>query len=117
MSIQKEMQHDVLILKIEGELMGGPETAAIQRRIYEAIEDENIQIVLDMASVKWMNSAGLGILMASMTTLRGSEGDLRLANCTERVRRPIQITKLDSVIRIFDSLDEAVNSFDREAAS
>ncbi len=117
MSIHEEMQHDVLVLKIEGELMGGPETAEIQRCIYEAIEKENIEIVLDMAEVKWMNSAGLGILMASMTTLRGSEGDLRLARCTERVRRPIQITKLDSVIRIFDSTEDAVNSFAEEAAS
>ncbi|MCJ7812753.1 STAS domain-containing protein, partial [bacterium] len=61
--------------------------------------------------VKWMNSAGLGIIMASLTTLRGSGGDLKLANVTERVLRPIQITKLNRVIEIFDSLDKAVDSY------
>lgn len=114
MGIQEQVQNDVLVLKIEGELMGGPETEAIQRRVYEAIKDERVKIVLDMGNVKWMNSAGLGILMASMTTLRGSEGDLRLSNCSERVRRPIEITKLDSVIRIFDSLDDGIKSFEEE---
>lgn len=115
MDIQKHVQDEVLILKIQGELMGGPETEVIQRCVYDAIKDENIQIVLDMTEVKWMNSAGLGILMASMTTLRGSEGDLRLVNCSERVRRPIEITKLDSVIRIYDSLEEGIQSFKGDA--
>jgi anti-sigma B factor antagonist len=59
-----------------------------------------------------MNSSGLGMLMAAMTTLRSSGGDLRLAGVSDRVRRPIEVTKLDGVIKIFPSVDEAVVSFD-----
>ena len=57
-----------------------------------------------MADVKWMNSSGLGSLMAGLTTLRGSGGDLKLAHVPDRVRRPIEITKLDQVIKIYEGV-------------
>ena len=70
-----------------------------------------IYIVVDMEGIKWMNSAGLGRLMACLTTLRGSGGDLRLARVSERVKRPLVVTKLDKVIQVYPSLDEAAESF------
>ncbi len=111
MKIKEKKRGDVLTLILEGELMGGEETQVIQERIYKAIKEGLIFVVMDMGGVKWMNSAGLGIIMAGLTTLRGSGGDLRLANVTERVLRPIQITKLNRVIEIFESRDKAVESF------
>ncbi len=112
MNIQENKCDEVLILTLTGDLMGGPETEKLQSRLYEAIREGDVQIVIDMTSVNWMNSAGLGMLMAGMTTLRSSEGDLRLSNLSERVKRPIQITKLDSVIRIYDQVNDAVKSFE-----
>jgi anti-sigma B factor antagonist len=111
MEMKEEKQGDVLVVRLNGELMGGEDTLAFQKRVYQTIQDECVYVVVDMTDVKWMNSAGLGILMACLTTLRGSEGDLRLANVPERVRRPLEITKLDSVIRIFNGVDKAVQSF------
>ena len=111
MEMKEEKRGDVLILIVEGELMGGEGSQTVQDRIYKAIEDGDIFVVLDMDGIKWMNSAGLGIIMASITTLRGSGGDLKLANVNERVFRPIEITKLDRVIEMFESLDKAVDSF------
>jgi anti-sigma B factor antagonist len=111
MDMKEQMKGDVLFLIPVGELMGGDETKVFQDRIYKAIEEGVIHVVLDMEAVKWMNSSGLGTLMSGLTTLRGSGGDLRLANVSDRVRRPIEITKLDKVISMFASVDEAVNSF------
>ena len=111
MDMEEQMKGDVLFLIPVGELMGGDETKVFQDRIYKAIEEGVIHVVLDMEAVKWMNSSGLGTLMSGLTTLRGSGGDLRLANVSDRVRRPIEITKLDKVISMFGSADEAVNSF------
>ena len=73
--------------------------------------NEAVDVVADLSGVQWMNSSGLGMLMAGMTTLRSSGGDLRLANVSDRVRRPIEVTKLDSVLKIFDSVDEAAQSY------
>ena len=111
MQMKEEKKDNVLIIHLSGELMGGEVILAFQKRIDEAIREERVNVVVDMADVKWMNSAGLGILMACLTTLRGSDGDLRLVNVPERVRRPLEITKLDGVIRIFTSMKDAIQSF------
>ena len=79
--------------------------------VFKLIQDGAVDVVVDMSGVNWMNSSGLGMLMAGMTTLRGSGGDLRLAGVSDRVRRPIEVTKLDRVLKIFGSVEEAVNSF------
>ena len=67
-----------------------------------------------MSNVKWMNSSGLGTLMAGLTTLRSSDGDLKLAGLSERVKRPIEITKLNQVLQIYDTVDDAISSFTEE---
>lgn len=105
---------DVLVLKLEGELMGGDETKMFQDRIYDAIRETKTHVVVDMSRLKWMNSSGLGTLMAGLTTLRSSDGDLKLACLSERVKRPIEITKLDQVLQIYDNLETAVKSFEEE---
>ncbi len=111
MDLKEEMQGDVLVIALEGELMGGDESRQFQDRITQAIKDDTTSITVNMADVKWMNSSGLGLLMASLTTLRGSGGDLRLAQVPDRVQRPIEVTKLDKVIKMFTTVDEAVQSY------
>lgn len=111
MEMKETQKGDVLVLTLEGELMGGEGSQIVQDRIYKAIEENMINVVLDMGGIKWMNSAGLGIIMASITTLRGSGGDLKLANVNERVLRPIEITKLDRVIEMYETVDQAVENF------
>jgi anti-sigma B factor antagonist len=112
MKIQEEKKGKLLILRIDGELMGGDELKPFQERIYKSIREGMIHVIVDMAQVKWMNSSGLGVLMAALTTLRSSEGDLKLFSVTDRVKRPIQITKLDQVLQMFDTQEAAEKSFE-----
>ncbi len=111
MEINERTESQVLILEIVGEVMGGPETEKFRKLIDKAIEDDHINVVADLAKVPWMNSSGLGMLISALTSLRGSNGDLRLANVSERLRRPLKITKLDTVFQQFDSVSSAVESF------
>jgi anti-sigma B factor antagonist len=111
MKIQEKKIGSVLILSLEGEIMGGNETKPLQDLIYKAIREGNPFIVMDMQKVSWINSSGLGSLMACLTTLRGSGGDLRLIHVSDRVRRPIEITRLDQVLQMFGSLEDALKNF------
>ncbi len=111
MEMKEERKGQILILKLDGELLGGEDTRRLQERIYQAIQEGDVNMVADMSRVKWMNSSGLGVVMAGLTTLRGSGGDLRLAGLSERLRRPIQITKLDTVIMMYESVKEAIQSY------
>jgi anti-sigma B factor antagonist len=111
MKMKEKKTESVLVLSLEGEIMGGADTKPLQDRVYAAIREGCPFIVLDMKQVDWINSSGLGTLMACLTTLRGSGGDLRLTEVSDRVRRPIEITRLDKVLMMFPTLDEAVLGF------
>lgn len=101
----------VLIIEIQGEIMGGADSEEFRKIVYSAIEREQVFIVADLKGATWMNSSGLGMLISGLTTLRSSGGDLRLANLSEKVRRPLEITKLESVFLTYNSVEEAVTSY------
>lgn len=111
MNIQTRTEGTVRILELTGDLMGGAEMERFRQCIDEAIAEDKVCVVADLAKVNWMNSSGLGMLISGLSSLRSSGGDLRLANLNERIRRPLQITKLDSVFQQFTSVADAVNSF------
>ncbi len=111
MEIEKKVESGVLIFALEGDLMGGPEAEAFQKEILAAIEREQIQVVADLSRVRWMNSSGLGMLIRALISLRSSSGDLRLASISERLRRPMEIARLDTVFQQYDAVTEAINSF------
>ncbi|NOZ62736.1 MAG: STAS domain-containing protein [Calditrichaeota bacterium] len=111
MKLKKREIENVLVVEISGEIMGGTETEDFRALIFEAIENEMVNIVIDLKKTKWMNSSGLGMLVSGLTTIRSSGGDLRLANISERVRRPLQITRLESIFLSYDSVEEAIHSY------
>ncbi len=111
MKIQTKEYDDVLLIELEGEIMGGTESDQFRNLIYNSIEDDLVNFVVDMAKATWMNSSGLGMLISGLTTARSSGGDLRLVNLADRVRRPLEITKLESVFLFYNSVEEAINSF------
>ncbi len=102
---------NVLIIEIQGEIMGGADSEGFRNIIYSAIEKEKVFVVVDLKAATWMNSSGLGMLISGLTTLRSSGGDLRLTNLSEKVRRPLEITKLESVFLTYPSVEDAVNSY------
>jgi len=111
MEISEKEVNEVIVFIIKGKIMGGSGTESFQKRIYECVKENKVNVVVDMSQATWMNSSGLGMLISGLTTLRSSGGDLRLTNLSERLQRPLEITKLDSVFKIFESVQNAVDSF------
>ncbi len=111
MEIVEKQVADVVVLEFSGELMGGSDLDIFRTVIDKIIEKEQVNVVIDMSHVTWMNSSGLGMLISALTSLRSNGGDIRLANMSERLRRPMEITKLDSVFQDFPSVEEAVKSY------
>ncbi len=111
MELSSHLENDVLVIELDGEFMGGADSEMFVQTIEKTLQDEHPNVVVDMARVTWMNSSGLGLLIAALTSLRSGGGDLRLANLTERLQRPLQITKLDTVFQRYDSVQKAIESF------
>ncbi len=115
MKIKERIENDVAILQISGKLMGGPETQQIHEHIKGLIADNVLNVIIDLGKVKWMNSSGLGVLMASYTTIKNKGGSLKLANVTEKVNSLLMITQLMTIFKTYESVDRALVSFKRES--
>ena len=102
---------DVKVLAIKGKLTDTPETDQLHAKIKLFLEDKHNKIVLDLKHVHWLASMGIGAIMRCVLTVRNSGGDLRLTGLTAKVLNIFSITKLTGVIEVFDSVQEAVDSF------
>ncbi len=111
MQIKEKITGDVVVLKFKGSLMGEPDTTKIRQKFHSLVNDELQKVVIDMGGVKWINSAGLGSLIAGLTTLRNAGGDLRLANVADKVESLFMITQLVKVFKSYETADRAIASF------
>ena len=101
----------VMILKMEGSMLGGPEASELNNALHKLIEAKKKKVVVDLGDVSLMNSSGLGMLICVVTTMRNAGGDLKIAHATEKVVQVFKITKVHSVIEIHDTVKSAVESY------
>lgn len=111
MTIKEKMQGDVAVLTFKGNLMGEPDTTEVREKIYGLLQEGFGKIVLDMGQVKWVNSSGLGTLIAAMTSVKNKGGEMRLARVTDKVESLFAITQLIKVFKTYETVDRAVASF------
>lgn len=79
--------------------------------ISEQIDGGKANLVLDLSSVEYMSSAGLREIVTSLKKAKRAQGDLRLAQPSDRVREVLEMAGLDSIFRIYPSQSEAVGSY------
>ena len=106
-----KLMGDVLVIDARGRLTLGRETEAFRLRLKDLVDSGQRRIVLDLSGVDYIDSAGLGSLVAGAATVRRAGGELKLANLTERVRGLMQITRLSTLFEVYDSLEKARFSF------
>ena len=111
MSVKERFEGDIAVVGVSGNLMGGPETAAVHDKVREVVGKGYKKLVIDLSGVKWINSSGLGALMGSMTTMKNAQGEMKLANVSERILSLFMITKLVTIFETYDSADKAIGSF------
>ena len=114
MKIKEKIEGDVAVLTVSGNMMGGPETSALHDKVKSLIADGIKRVVIDLKGVKWMNSSGLGVLMACMTSLNNASGKLKLASVTEKVKSLLMITQLMRIFDTYENADRAAAAFYKE---
>ena len=102
---------DVVVIDVGGRLTMGEASAAIREEIRDEMEHGVKKVLLNLAEVSYIDSAGLGELTAAYTTVKNRGGQLKLLNLTKRVHDLMQITKLYTVFDVYDDEKAAVASF------
>ena len=113
----------IIILEV-GRLVLGQESMDFRGKIKEVLEKSdwikekwgwNTRIVLDLGNLGFVDSAGLGALIAAHTFPASRGAAIKLAHLTKKLRDALSITKLATVFDVYDSVEEAVKSFPRPA--
>lgn len=112
LKLQPKEHGGIVTLRVQGKLMGGPDADVFRSTIYDLIERDKKKIIVDLGSVNWVNSTGIGILTSSFTTLRKNGGDLKLIHVSEKIQSILYVTKLNLIFECFDSEEEAIASFE-----
>jgi len=112
MKISDDTKGDVAIIKLEGKVMGGPDATTFHGKLYEMVNAGRKKVIVDLGKVDWMSSVGLGMLISALTTMKNNQGELRLANVTKSIESLLTITRLVTIFKTFDSIDEAIASFE-----
>ena len=117
--IQKEL-HGIIILELAGRLVLGQENMDFRAKTKEVLDNSDwikekwgweTRIVLDLGNTSFVDSAGLGALIAARTSALNRGAGMKLANLTKKIKDQLHITKLVTVFEVYDSVEAAVNSF------
>ncbi|MGH1366272.1 MAG: STAS domain-containing protein [Calditrichia bacterium] len=111
MKIKESFDKNIAVLALTGNMMGGPDTTALHQKVKSLLDDGIKKIVIDMKGVKWMNSSGLGVLMACSSSIAQAEGELKLSSVAEKVNSVLMITKMVEFFDTYETSDRAVGTF------
>lgn len=116
LSIAERPAESILILDLKGNIRIGEDSIHIHETLRQLLARGEKRILLNLADVSYIDSSGLGELVAGYTTCKREGAELKLLNLTHRVRELMVITKLLIVFEVFDDEREALASFDNAAA-
>ena len=116
LKLNTRTENGITIVDCNGRIVFGEESALLRDTVKKLI-GENSQIILNLAGISYIDSGGLGTLVALYTTAHNAGGSVKLANLTQRVGDLLQVTKLLTVFEVYDSEEKAIESFKKGAAA
>jgi anti-sigma B factor antagonist len=108
--IEKEVDGAV-VLELAGRVTLGDESIQLRTKIKDLLARGRKRLVLDLGNVSYIDSAGLGTLVAGYTSSQNQGTSMKLAGLTKKFREQLSITKLVTVFEVYDSVADAVKSF------
>ena len=112
LDLKERQAGDVTILDLSGEVRIGDSSVALRDSIRGLADQGKKKVLLNLGGVKYIDSSGIGELIANYTTLKRGGGQLKLLNLTDRVQNLLVITKLLTVFDAYDNEAEALKSFE-----
>ena len=111
MQIEERVVGDVTILDLKGKITLGEGDEALKDRVGNLANQGRRRILLNLAGVPYIDSAGLGEVVRTYTTVSRQGGSLKLLNLTKRITDLLSITKLLTVFETYENENDAVQSF------
>ena len=116
MQISERVLGDVMVLDLKGKITLGEGDELLKDKVNSLVNQGHRKIILNLADVPYLDSAGLGEVVRAYTTVSRQGGNLKLLNLTKRITDLLAITKLLTVFETFDSEADALRSYEGIAA-
>lgn len=119
MSVKVTIQEadGVSVVGLNGRIILGEESGALREAVKSLLAGGEKKIVLDMSNVTYIDSAGLGILVAAYVSAKTQGASVRLCALGHKFREVLQITRLLTVFEVYDTPAAAIASFHESNAS
>ena len=111
MTIEERAIGSIVVLDVSGRLVLGGGDQLFKERVASHFEKGNRHVVLNVSKLSYVDSSGLGVIVASFLAARSQGGALRLVNPSSRLQQLLAMAKLLTVVNVCKSDDEAVESF------
>ena len=115
MQIEERAVGDVVVLDLKGKITLGEGDELLKDKVNSLVNQGHKKIISNLADVPYIDSAGLGEVVRTYTTVSRQGGSLKLLNLTKRITDLLSITKLLTVFETFESENEAIRSFSASA--
>lgn len=110
MKFTDEIKEKWVIYNLSGRLIGEHDGMALIESVSNHVAGGHKNIIIDMSELEHINSSGLGVLITLLTKIRKADGELSLASPAENVSNLLTITKLNTIFKVFRTIDEAIAS-------
>ena len=111
--VKTEVRDDVHIVEfLSSKIREETEVHRVLQELGSFIDDNaRAKLLINMANLEYLSSAGLGNLVGLLKKSRKSYGEFKLCCLQESIQEPFEVMRLDKIFDIFPTLDEAVSSF------
>jgi len=110
MEVQAEKAGDVAVVLLPGEALDASNAQEFKRDIAPVLE-ANAKVVFDLSQLQFVDSSGCGALLSCLRKLNAEGGDLKLCGVPKPVRAVLELIRLDRILKIFDTREEAIGAF------
>jgi len=110
MKFRFDSHHDYVVIKLSGDVMGGPSYEPLHDRVRNLVEQGYHSFVIDLSTARWINSTGLGIMISIFRTVRAAGGRMAVCGANKRIRGIYFVSQLDKVFQTYQTVDEGVEA-------
>lgn len=111
LAVTEKVVGDVTVLQMSGRLVLFEGDGILKQTVDDLVRQGRTKVLIDLEGVNYIDSAGIGMLIAKYLSVRRKGGDLKLLHLNTRGLLVMTITRLLNVFEIFDSEDAALRSF------
>jgi anti-sigma B factor antagonist len=111
MQIDERVVGDVTILDLKGKMTLGEGDELLREKVSSLVSQGKKKLILNLDGVPYIDSAGLGEIVRTYTTVSRQGGKLKLLNLTKRIEDLLSITKLLTVFEVYEDEPEALQSY------